>query len=724
MRDGSRGLVKGRFGNALHLPLGDGMGVNWAEGTWKRQGTARMLDRGDEVPEICNLGYLDFTIEFWFKADGAQTAPGVVWEVRNEDNANQEVRNCPTGFNALVLDARRSAFVLRGKAFMSADRHVRWDQRLVIPTDDVRLNDGLWHHVAFTYNAVEHQVRHFLDGKLQPLPSIGGFLPLRGQLVTMRLGRDGENKQELVGLLDEVRISDVVRYMADFEPPGSFSRNYGLEPPKPAIADGPPLLFGSNSHAGPVALGSRKHLFTDDAMVANMDQNVRFTANPPTRIDATDFRSTKPWEPSPRVGAAIPDICSIWDDGDEVKIMYGNNGLYSGKESAICLAVSRDGLHWTKPDLGLFSWNNSTRNNIVLRNALQGTAIKDPNPQAPADERYKLMAWCMRRGFYVFISPDGAHWRRNETCALPFDPDGSIDFFWDDQAGIYRGYLRSLSNIENPSVVRGVVRTNSAEVLKPWPFKPVEAPRWVLSNNDPIWSLPGPSSGELPLIDTGGQVYRMKAVKYPWAPDVYLAFPWRYLAATNIRPGSLMMVSRDGENWQRYEPPYYFGSGWEFEGRKVLEALMEQGMIRRGDEIWQYGTIRFTEHGGALYGGVEHDGSGFDKLLRLTQRLDGFVSLDAGPTAGTVVTRLLTFTGDRLELNVAAEGAVRVALLDEHGRPLPGYALEDCDPIQADSVRQIVTWKGRPEVGRHAGQPVQVQFELRKAKLYAFRFVP
>ena len=131
------------------------------------------------------------------------------------------------------------------------------------------------------------------------------------------------------------------------------------------------------------------------------------------------------------------------------------------------------------------------------------------------------------------------------------------------------------------------------------------------------------------------------------------------------------MVSRDGEKWQRYEPPYYFASGWELKGRRVLEALIEQGIIRRGNEIWQYGTVRFTEHGGARYGGVEHDGTGFDRLIRLNQRLDGFVSIDAGATAGKVITRPLRFNGRKLELNIIAKGIARVAILDEYGKALP-----------------------------------------------------
>ena len=273
--------------------------------------------------------------------------------------------------------------------------------------------------------------------------------------------------------------------------------------------------------------------------------------------------------------------------------------------------------------------------------------------------------------------------------------------------------------ISGSRVLRRIVRARTREVLKPWPFVPSPTPAWHAD-----FSLPKPVSGELPFIDTGGQVYRFKGIKYPWAPDVYLAFPWRFIHEGNIRPGSFLMVSRDGESWTRYEPPYYFASGFELDGRKALEALMEQGMVRRGNEIWQYGTVRFTEHGGALYGGVEHEGGYDDRLLRLVQRLDGFVSLDAGEDVGTVVTRPLVFEGRQLVLNLAVQGSLRVGLLDEAGKPLTGFSPADCDPIQADSIHHEVTWRGESDVSRLAGDVVQLQFELKDAKLFALQFVP
>jgi hypothetical protein len=715
MVDGTRGLVSGKFGRALQLPIGEGAGVTWPEGVWRSYGTAPLWIRGDEVPERCNLGYIDFTMEFWFKAFGKQEQTAVLWEVRNEGPDRPGTRSCPRGWNAILLDAGRAQFRLVSQVFAIRPGYLQtrdFSVEVPIPTDVAKLNDGEWHHLAFTFTALERQMRHYVDGRLQSLPAKGAFLPLMGELISMRLGRDIEGKQELWGLLDEMRISDVVRYRADFTVPGSFARNYGPSAPATAIPNGPPILFPAGKAASTVNIGTRKHVFVDDVLI-DRKENLALTANPPTRYDVTDFRCDRPWEPTPRFGAAMPDLAGIWDDGEQLGMLYTNGGMWGGKPHAVCLAISRDGLHWTKPDLGAVDWDGSSENNIVLRNASQGMAFRDPNPATPTAERYKYVAWCWSRGFYVFTSPDMIHWQRNETLALPFDPDGSIGIYWDDQAGLYRGYLRAL---KPPNSYRAVVRVETRDIMKSWPFNLVAVPIFH------SWAMPKPVSGELPFVDAGGEVYRFYSHKYTGAPDVFLAFPWRYVRDENIRPGSVMMTSRDGVQWRIYEPPYYFAAGFKLNGRTVLEALMEPALIVRGDEIWQYGTVRFTEHGGALYGGVEHEGGYFDSLLRLVQRLDGFVSLDAGSTTGTAVTKPLIFGGKALTLNVVSKGSVRVGLLDESGKAFAGYRLEDCDPIRTDSVRQVVTWKGKPGVAAVTGKIVRLQFEMTNAKLYSFQF--
>lgn len=56
-----------------------------------------------------------------------------------------------------------------------------------------------------------------------------------------------------------------------------------------------------------------------------------------------------------------------------------------------CYAESKDGIHWTRPDLGLFEFNGSRNNNIiVIAGGLDNsTPFKDTRPDCPADQRYK-----------------------------------------------------------------------------------------------------------------------------------------------------------------------------------------------------------------------------------------------------------------------------------------------------------------------------------------------
>ncbi|HVZ64499.1 MAG TPA: hypothetical protein VG936_08000 [Lacunisphaera sp.] len=711
---GKYGLLPGKFGHALYVPDPAVARVLWPDNR-QRYSSVSLLGQGSQVPERFNLGYFDWTIECWFRAEGPQPVAGTLFELRNE-------QDYPRGLpmeDRLQLEPGRNAFTLLCHTTnppihdsLSSANPRSYSFALSIPTDAARLNDGAWHHLAFCYTAEERQLHHYVDGHLQALPAKGGFLPMLGVLKHFSLGAN------VHGLIDEYRISDVNRYPGEFTPPAGFSRNYGPDPRPANRPDGPALLFAAGRDSStPFALGSRKHVLIDGALLASTD-NLAFRVHPPESHQETDLRNTEAWEPTPRMGSTIPDVCSIWDDGDRLGMLYTNSGMWGGKAHAICYATSRDGLHWDKPALGLYPWEGERNTNIVIADAGQGSIIRDPNPATLPQERYKYLSWSYYRGYYLYTSPDGIHFERNETTALPFDTDGSTSFFWDDQQGFYQAYFRCVT--DDGKGQRRAGHLEIADIFKPFPFTPVSRP----FIDDMI--LARPARGEMPIIDTGGQVYRFKAHKYAWAPDVYVAFPWRYLAKSNIRPGSFMMVSRDGTNWTRYEDPYYFPGGWELDGRTVLEALMEHGMVRRGAEIWQYGTVRFTEHGGALYGGVEHEGGIHDRLLRLVQRLDGFVAAtpaDPARGAATLVTKPLTFTGDHLELNLdASGGSARVELQDADGRPLPGFALADSIPLRENGVALRAAWRSQPDLGALAGRTVRLKVELTGAKLFAFQF--
>ena len=84
----------------------------------------------------------------------------------------------------------------------------------------------------------------------------------------------------------------------------------------------------------------------------------------------------------------------------------------------------------------------------------------------------------------------------------------------------------------------------------------------------------------------------------------------------------------------------------------------------------------------------------------------------------------LTFSGNRLELNVAtsAAGGVRVELQDDAGRPYPGFSLDECHEIIGDEIARTVSWSGGPDVSELAGRPVRVRFVFNDADIYAICF--
>jgi hypothetical protein len=491
------------------------------------------------------------------------------------------------------------------------------------------------------------------------------------------LGAGRFYEQPFDGMLDELRFSDVARYGRDEFTPASFSRNHGANPPAPARPTGPPLLFEGNADGDVLPIGSRKHVFIDDVLV-EARQGVHLVSHPP---------SLRPDDVS---GVADVPMSSYDRDGQTIQF------IGTGRPP-------------TRP--GSTNWD--------------GRMFDDPTVPRGAEDRFKYAGRDVQRGIYLFVSPDGVHWRRNETIMLPFDPDGGNEIFWDDQRGLYATFMRA-GGQWRPPFGRAAALGQTREIFKPWPFRPQAEPFLFAK----AWTLPS-IAGELPTpfepypqighggLATEGHVYRTRAIKYPWAPDTYVAFVWRLFypphGGDEIRATELA-TSRDGVHWRLFGKPFFYDIGWELEpGFRVTEALSADALVRRGDELWTYASLREDTHRGT---------GGRSRIVRYVQRLDGFTSLQARDKPGWLWTRPFTFSGDRLELNVAARGFVRVGLLDEAGNEIPGFTPQDCDPIQADAMRHTVSWRGSADVSRLAGRPVRLRMELQDSDLFAFQFVP
>ena len=77
-----------------------------------------------------------------------------------------------------------------------------------------------WHHVAAMYNAATDRITMSLDGDVivGPTFGVGSFRSSPGQHFAAGGGPSGRGASAFDGFLDEVRVSDVVRYSSDFVP--------------------------------------------------------------------------------------------------------------------------------------------------------------------------------------------------------------------------------------------------------------------------------------------------------------------------------------------------------------------------------------------------------------------------------------------------------------------------------------------------------------------------
>lgn len=487
-----------------------------------------------------------------------------------------------------------------------------------------------------------------------------------------------------------------------------------------------------SARAEVIDIGTDRQLLTDDTLVdPAQTKDVARTVNPPESIRRV-LAPDQPWE-----ALGFIFYCSVVDDGGEVKLFHGSYD--GGKGKHFSLATSRDGLHWERPSLGLKVFDGNKDNNLLPIEAVEASVFLDPH--APVEKRFRLIyakGWPdpAKAGVFVASSGDGIHWASVPERLFPFLPDSQPSAVWDERLQQYAIYLRAW----NP--VRTVARVATGDLETPWPYDASVPPNLVWGKD----KIPVPSR-EIPTVlatderdQENLQLYTSAVVKYPFAPNVYFAFPaafqlykgpeWK-ARACNTADGTFdvqFAASRDGIAWHRWREPYI--AAGVHEGLDLRIVSMGPGMVRRGRVLYQYFVGDTFTHGRpAVWDKDLENRSEWLKRERggiycATQRVDGFVSMDAGGIPGILTTQPLRFRGDRLRLNVhtAGSGSVKVGLLAEDGTPIPDFMADDCETISADEIDYEVRWKGAPNLGTLAGKTVRVQLKMRNAKVFALQF--
>jgi hypothetical protein len=465
-----------------------------------------------------------------------------------------------------------------------------------------------------------------------------------------------------------------------------------------------PLDAPAGEPAKPVEIGSRLELFVDHFLIDKLT-NVSLALERP-RDEGIALRFDKPWE------GRFCGYATIIHDGPLFRAYYRGSpdvGRDGSNTETTCVAESKDGIHWTKPELGLFEVNGTKANNVILAGMAPFShnfcPMLDTRKDTPKDQRYKALAGIGSSGLFAFVSEDGLRWKKLRDKAVI--TKGAFDSqnvpFWSEQEQCYLCYFRVFEK-----GIRRIARTTSKDFINWTP------PEMMGYGDRPIEHL-----------------YTNQTSPYFRAPHLYVGtaarfFPNRQVLtpeqakAINVDPGyfkdcsdGVLLTSR-GAN--RYD-------------RTFMEGFINPGI---GLENWvsrtNYPALNIVQTGPSemsLYAN-QHYGQPTSHLRRYSLRLDGLASLTAPHAGGEMLTKPLTFTGKEMVLNFAtsAAGGIRVEIQDASGKAIPGFTLADSVETIGNEIERAVRWKAGPDVSSLAGKPIRLRFVMHDARLFSLRFRP
>ena len=461
-----------------------------------------------------------------------------------------------------------------------------------------------------------------------------------------------------------------------------------------------------------IDIGNRRELFVDNYLIDEM-QNVSFELARP-RDEGVAFNFDKPWE------GQFSGYCTMMKVGDQYRAYY--RGLPtaqsdgSARESC-CVAVSRDGVHWSKPELDVYEVDGHKKNNVVLFNSAPIThnfsPFLDTRPGTPENQRFKAVGGTMTSGLKLYASADGFRWKpmqeqaflTKENVPYKYMFDSQNLMFWSELEQKYVCFFRVFENN-----IRRIARTDSVDLIHWSPTKLMEYQQGT---------APAPIE----------HLYTSQTHPYIRAPHLYISlaarfFPGRQVLSDteavrlNVNPGyfkdtsdAILQTSRGGNSYQRTS----------------LEGFIRPGI---GPSNWVSRTnypalniLQTSDSELSIYVNQDY-AQPTAHLHRYTVRLDGLSSLRAKFQGGQVTTRPLTFRGSKLLLNFAtsAAGGIKVEIQDLSGKPIPGYSLADNVETIGNEIERAATWKQGTDVSSLAGKAVKLHFVLKDADLYALRF--
>ena len=453
-------------------------------------------------------------------------------------------------------------------------------------------------------------------------------------------------------------------------------------------------------------MGDKREIFIDNYLIDKLNEVRIIKQTPHDEGSVLSFDNA--WE------GLFCGYCTVIKDGEQFRVYY--RGLpTAGKDATntetTCIAESADGIHWQKPDLGLFEIGGTLKNNVILANEAPSShnfsPFLDKNPNVDPTQKYNAVAGEDKVGLRAYVSPDGIHWMklRDEAVISGFAFDSQNVSFWSESEQCYLCYFRSWTG-GGYSGFRSVSRTTSKDFI--------------------TWTKPiAMTFGDTPME----QLYTQQTSPYFRAPQIYLAIGGR------LMPGKQVLSNEEAKNLN-VDPGYFKDCSDAYmmttRGGNVYDRTFMEAFIRPGIGMKNWvsrsnypalNVVQTSPEEMSLYVNQDY-AQPTAHLHRYSMRIDGFTSLSAPYDGGEMITKQFTFSGHELEINysTSAAGEIRFELQDENGIPLPDFALEDSQSIIGNEISRIVRWKRGAELQSITGKTVRLRVRMKDADLYSIRF--
>ncbi len=425
----------------------------------------------------------------------------------------------------------------------------------------------------------------------------------------------------------------------------------------------------------PIDISDRLELFVDSHLIERMDK--------------TELKLHQPVLAAPLTGDVDSiEYGTVMKDGERYRL-YTRDRFASKKDGDggeyTRYFESADGKHWVAPDLDLIPVAGSGWRNVILHDppyCHNFSPMLDVRPGVPQDERYKALSGMGEHGLKAFVSGDGVRWRsvQDEPVLAPGAPwdhkflyDSQNVSFWSESENQYVCYFRSFDG------VRRIGRAVSDD-YRNWRKEKL-----------------------LNVNEEGEHLYTSQTHPYFRAPHIYLALPTRYYPDRGSSTDILFMSAR---------------------GNGLYSRPFKQAFIRPGLDPARWGNRSNYAALNVVPTGATEMSLYTSPFRRFVLRTDGFVSIHADAEGGTMITRPLLFSGEKLLVNYAtsAGGSLRVALLDSAGIPHSGYEMDACERMVGDAINQNVVWRDSAGLSALVGSAIRLEIELIDGDLYSIQF--